>query len=109
MEVLPSALALTGMLSMFPWHGCRNVLTWNSRESFDLIQLRNNPPWTFAPETKVTLPGAHGSEIVRTFCFLDSVSTSGFVVPALTNDRAFQHQTILTCGEDGQIKAWKAD
>ncbi|PBP25907.1 ubiquitin-protein ligase sel1 [Diplocarpon rosae] len=45
----------------------------HSRDSFDLIQLRNKPPWTFAPETKVTLPGAHGSEIVRTFCFLDSL------------------------------------
>ncbi|CZT12523.1 related to WD40 repeat protein [Rhynchosporium agropyri] len=63
----------------------------HSRESFDLIQLRNNPPWTFSPESKVTLPGAHGSEIVRSFCFLDS------------------HQTVLTCGEDGQIKAWKGD
>ncbi|KAL2059996.1 hypothetical protein VTL71DRAFT_9818 [Oculimacula yallundae] len=63
----------------------------HSRESFDLIQLRNNPPWTFSPDSKVTLPGAHGSEIVRSFCFLDS------------------HQTVLTCGEDGQIKAWRGD
>ncbi|KAH6711732.1 hypothetical protein BKA61DRAFT_487706 [Leptodontidium sp. MPI-SDFR-AT-0119] len=45
----------------------------HSRESFDLIQLRNNPPWAFSPESKVTLPGAHGSEIVRSFCFLDAL------------------------------------
>jgi len=44
-----------------------------SRESFDLIQLKKNPPWVFVPESKVTLHGAHGSEIVRSFCFLDSV------------------------------------
>jgi hypothetical protein len=44
-----------------------------SREGFDLIQLKNGPPWTFALESKVTLSGAHGSEIVRSFCFLDSV------------------------------------
>jgi len=44
-----------------------------SRDSFDLIQLKKNPPWTFSPESKVTLTGAHGSDIVRAFCFLDSV------------------------------------
>ncbi|KAK0117921.1 hypothetical protein ONS95_012235 [Cadophora gregata] len=63
----------------------------HSRETFDLIQLRNLPPWSFSPEDKVTLLGAHGSEIVRSFCFLDS------------------HQTVLTCGEDGAIQAWKGD
>jgi hypothetical protein len=46
----------------------------SSRESVDLIQLKKNPPWGFVPESKVTLLGAHGSEIVRSFCFLDSVS-----------------------------------
>ncbi|RDW87721.1 hypothetical protein BP5796_03415 [Coleophoma crateriformis] len=44
----------------------------HSRESFDLIHFNNSPPWTFAPESKVTLVGAHGSEIVRSFCFLDA-------------------------------------
>jgi len=47
----------------------------HSKESFDLIQLKNGKPWTFDPETKVTLSGAHGPEIVRSFCFLDSVGT----------------------------------
>ena len=54
----------------------RNINTAHSRESFDLVQLKNGSPWTFAPESKVTLVGAHSSEIVRAFCFLDSVSTS---------------------------------
>ncbi|TVY29926.1 putative WD repeat-containing protein [Lachnellula hyalina] len=61
----------------------------HSRESFDLVQLKNGSPWTFAPESKVTLVGAHSSEIVRAFCFLDS------------------HKTVLTAGEDGQVKAWR--
>lgn len=51
----------------------RSDLMSHSQRNFDLIQLRNDPPWTFSPETKVTLPGAHGSEIVRAFCFLDEV------------------------------------
>ena len=46
-----------------------------SRESLDLIQLKKHPPWGFVPESKVTLSGAHGSEIVRSLSFLDSVSS----------------------------------
>ncbi|KAH8813285.1 WD repeat-containing protein-like protein 89 [Xylogone sp. PMI_703] len=61
----------------------------HSREEFDLVQFKNSPPWTVVQESKVTLRGAHGSEIVRSFCFLD------------------QHQLVLTAGEDGQVKAWR--
>ncbi|TGO12688.1 hypothetical protein BTUL_0084g00470 [Botrytis tulipae] len=61
----------------------------HSKNDFDLIQLKKGKPWVFAPETKVTLDGAHGSEIVRSFCFLDS------------------HRAVLTAGEDGQIKSWR--
>lgn len=39
------------------------------------MQLKNSPPWSLSSESKVTLPGAHGSEIVRSFCFLDTVSS----------------------------------
>jgi len=53
--------------------GKRIKLMNSSQESFDLLQLKTGSPWTFSPESKVTLPGAHGSEIVRSFCFLDSV------------------------------------
>lgn len=52
-----------------------HILTAHSRDTFELVQFRNGPPWTFTPDTKVTLPGAHGSELVRSFCFLDSVSS----------------------------------
>jgi hypothetical protein len=55
-------------------------LMWYSRESFDLIQFKRNPPWAFVPESKVTLPGAHRSEIVRSFCFLDSVRYPQFCI-----------------------------
>ncbi|KAM3069254.1 hypothetical protein ACMFMG_010765 [Clarireedia jacksonii] len=61
----------------------------HSKNEFDLVQLKPGKPWTFVPETKVTLAGAHGSEIVRSFCFLDA------------------HRAVLTAGEDGQIKSWR--
>ncbi|EPE30819.1 WD40 repeat-like protein [Glarea lozoyensis ATCC 20868] len=63
----------------------------HSRESFDLIQLRKHSSWNFVPEERVNLTGAHGSEIVRSFCFMDS------------------HKTVLTAGEDGQVKAWGSE
>lgn len=53
----------------------RRRLTESRRESFELVQLtKNGSSWVFSPETKVTLPTAHGSEIVRSFCFVDQVS-----------------------------------
>jgi len=55
----------------------------HSRESFDLVQLKSGKPWTFSLEEKVTLLGAHGSEIVRTFCFLDEVSSVKSVTPVV--------------------------
>lgn len=78
-----------------------------SRESFDLVQLKNNPPWSFSAETKVTLPGAHGSELIRSFCFFDAVSNSVYNVWQILI--VLQHQIVVTCGEDGQIKAWKGE
>ncbi|KAI9744469.1 MAG: ERAD-associated protein [Claussenomyces sp. TS43310] len=50
----------------------------HSREKFDLVHLHNEPPWALSQDSAVTLEGAHGSEIVRSFCFID------------------QHQMILT-------------
>lgn len=49
-----------------------------SREGFELVQFKNNRPWAFGEGDRVTLPGAHGSEIVRAFCFLDEVSTCSY-------------------------------
>ena len=51
----------------------RFELMRTSTESFDLVQFQNGTPWRFVPDEKVRLPGAHGSEIVRSFCFLDLV------------------------------------
>jgi WD repeat-containing protein 89 len=78
---------------------------YRSQETFDLIQFMNAPPWSFAPDSKVTLLGAHGSEVVRSFCFLDSVSYLMHLVWVLA--KISQHKTVLTCGEDGRIKAWR--
>jgi hypothetical protein len=38
------------------------------------VQLRNDPPWAFVQDSSVALAGAHGSDIVRSFCFMDKVS-----------------------------------
>ncbi|TQS37945.1 hypothetical protein Golomagni_01560 [Golovinomyces magnicellulatus] len=46
----------------------------HSQEKFDFFQLKNNFPWSFVHDEKVTLEGAHGPDIVRSFCFLDNVS-----------------------------------
>lgn len=51
------------------------TLVWVSRQIFELIQMKKSPPWMFSSETKVALPGAHGTEIVRSLCFLDKVSS----------------------------------
>ncbi|KAK3945431.1 WD40-repeat-containing domain protein [Diplogelasinospora grovesii] len=63
------------------------------KELFQLIHLSRTGVegvrWNFDAETVVGLPGAHGNEIVRSFCFYD------------------EHQLAITAGEDGCIKAWR--
>lgn len=51
--------------------------------------MAKSPAWGFSAETSVGLPGAHGSELVRSFCVFD------------------QEQTVFTAGEDGQVIAWR--
>lgn len=51
--------------------------------------MSKSPTWGFRAETSVGLPGAHGSELVRSFCLVD------------------QEQVVFTAGEDGQIIAWR--
>lgn len=51
--------------------------------------MAKSPNWGFSAETSVGLPGAHGSELVRSFRFFD------------------QEQVVFTAGEDGQIIAWR--
>ena len=58
---------------------------------FELIFLAKGPSsWNFDKEGSVGLPGAHGEEIVRSYCFYDA------------------EQVVFTAGEDGQVKAWGA-
>ncbi|KAK7716909.1 hypothetical protein SLS64_002481 [Diaporthe eres] len=59
------------------------------QQLFQLVHMAKSPAWGFSAETSVGLPGAHGSELVRSFCVFD------------------QEQTVFTAGEDGQIIAWR--
>ncbi|KHN94553.1 WD40 repeat-like-containing domain protein [Metarhizium album ARSEF 1941] len=62
---------------------------------FELVFLARNqglgPKWVFDKENSVGLPGAHGGEIVRSFCFFDDA------------------QVVFTAGEDGNVKAWRGN
>jgi hypothetical protein len=62
---------------------------FDSQEMFQLVHLSKGPVWTLDKESVVGLPGAHGSELVRTFRVFD------------------EQQLVMTGGEDGCIKAWK--
>ena len=56
---------------------------------FSLVHLaRDGGEWSLDGGVRVDLPGAHGEEIVRAFCFFD------------------EEQVVYTGGEDGRIKAW---
>lgn len=66
-----------------------NDIRQNSQQLFQLIHMAKSPAWGFSAETSVGLPGAHGSELVRSFCVFD------------------QEQAVFTAGEDGQIIAWR--
>ncbi|KAH6650600.1 WD40-repeat-containing domain protein [Chaetomium tenue] len=60
------------------------------QEMFQLIHLSKGANgWGLDRDTVVGLPGAHGSELVRSFCFYDE-----------------QH-VVFTAGEDGCVKAWR--
>lgn len=62
-----------------------------SKAMFELVFLAkdSNQSWTLDRTNSVGLPGAHGEELVRSFCFFD------------------EEQVVLTAGEDGCIKAWR--
>ncbi|KAJ9132979.1 WD domain-containing protein [Pleurostoma richardsiae] len=59
------------------------------QQMFQLIHMSKSPSWTLHTDNTVGLPGAHGSEIVRSFCFFD------------------EQQLVFSAGEDGQIKSWR--
>lgn len=64
---------------------------WTSQQMFQLIHLSKSGPetWGLDKDSVVGLPGAHGSEIARSFCFLEG------------------QDVVFTCGEDGTVKAWR--
>ncbi|GJC85022.1 putative WD repeat-containing protein C63.06 [Colletotrichum liriopes] len=61
------------------------------RQLFELVHLSRTAEggWGFDRANSVGLPGGHGEEIVRSFCFYDD------------------EQVVFTAGEDGNIKAWR--
>ncbi|KAK0379279.1 WD domain-containing protein [Colletotrichum limetticola] len=61
------------------------------RQVFELVHLSRTAEgsWGFDRANSVGLPGGHGEEIVRSFCFYDD------------------GQVVFTAGEDGNIKAWR--
>ncbi|KAG5663405.1 hypothetical protein KAF25_001341 [Fusarium avenaceum] len=62
------------------------------KQAFELVFLAKNPSgegWALDRENSVSLPGAHGEEIVRSFCFFDEA------------------HVVYTAGEDGNVKAWR--
>ncbi|KAI0844137.1 WD40 repeat-like protein [Daldinia vernicosa] len=61
----------------------------HDQQAFQLIHLTKGQGWNLDRHNSVSLPGAHSSELVRSFCFYDEA------------------QTVFSAGEDGFIKAWK--
>ncbi|KAF7559307.1 hypothetical protein G7046_g4842 [Stylonectria norvegica] len=60
------------------------------RQMFELVFMaKTDQGWTLDRENSVGLPGAHGEEIVRSFCFFD------------------EDHVVFTGGEDGKIQAWR--
>ncbi|KAF4985556.1 hypothetical protein FDECE_16475 [Fusarium decemcellulare] len=62
------------------------------KQAFELVFLAKNPNgegWALDRDNSVGLPGAHGEEIVRSFCFFD------------------EEHVVYTAGEDGNVKAWR--
>ncbi|KAK3309947.1 WD40-repeat-containing domain protein [Chaetomium strumarium] len=62
----------------------------HDQDMFQLFHLaKGTGGWVLDRETVVGLPGAHESELVRSFCFYD------------------EQQLVFTAGEDGCVKAWR--
>ncbi|KAI9163143.1 Mitochondrial carrier protein [Paramyrothecium foliicola] len=60
------------------------------QQMFELVFLADaQGSWALDRQNSVGLPGAHGDEIVRAFCFFD------------------EEQVVYTAGEDGTVKAWR--
>jgi hypothetical protein len=55
-----------------------------SPSTFDLVFLTDR-----FDDNRVSLAGAHGTDVVRAFCFHD------------------EQRLVFSAGEDGQVKAWR--
>ncbi|KAH8173752.1 guanine nucleotide-binding protein beta subunit-like protein [Sarocladium implicatum] len=62
------------------------------RQTFELTFMARTPQngWVLNREDSVSMPGAHGEEIVRSFCFFD------------------EEKLVFTAGEDGHVRAWRS-
>ncbi|KAL1893099.1 hypothetical protein Cpir12675_004245 [Ceratocystis pirilliformis] len=59
------------------------------QQAFTLVHMAKGPEtWALDQSSAVTLPGAHGEELVRGVCFFD------------------ESHAVFTGGEDGAIKGW---
>ncbi|CAJ2500208.1 Uu.00g030610.m01.CDS01 [Anthostomella pinea] len=64
----------------------------HDQQAFEMIHLtKGESGWALDRANSVGLPGAHSEEVVRSFCFYDEA------------------QMVFSAGEDGCIKAWRAN
>ncbi|KAI9730370.1 MAG: ERAD-associated protein [Cirrosporium novae-zelandiae] len=68
------------------------VLAGNhTKQRLDIVPLKFTSSWDLDYNAALRLPGAHGEEVVRSLYYDEEA------------------ETAYTAGEDGQIRAWKAD
>lgn len=86
--------------------------------SLNPITKGTNGPldYSFSTQASIQLPGAHGEDIVRhvfTQVQVSGVITTHILPPhavfVFLTPRRYQTHTTYTCGEDGQVRAWKSE
>ncbi|KAJ6442642.1 WD domain-containing protein [Purpureocillium lavendulum] len=91
-EVLPGVQYVAGVTPKTDGSGAVIGAGSQDKQHFELVFMARDPArqaWVLDRDNGVGLPGAHGEEIVRSFCFFD------------------EEQLVFTAGEDGNIKAWR--
>ncbi|KAK3393597.1 WD40-repeat-containing domain protein [Podospora didyma] len=90
-----AALGCQYVAGVFPkLNGTGAVIGAGSQDQgmFQLVHLsKGGASWALDSQSVVGLPGAHGSELVRSFCFFD------------------EEQVVFTAGEDSCVKAWRPE
>jgi hypothetical protein len=96
----------TGQILATSEFRCRYTqLTMISKSTVDLIPFNLTAEWGFHESKRISLPGAHGEDIVRTIHVDNNVSVCGSDLKADHSSSA-QAATVFTGGEDGKVKAW---